>query len=829
MAQISGLGDPFLVLDRFGVPNLARFAKTPVSRLSFSGITPHIWENCKAEMMRWIIRIFVALVACVVVAVALLFMLPADRIGQLASDQLERQTGRTLTLSGDFSPTLFPTLGVKTGAITVSNADWATEPLMVTAKGASVGVNLSALIGGTVEIETFELLSPVVHLERAEDGRVNWDLSTGATAATEGTSATTTAATTTSATPSLELGRIEDGQVIFSDRSAGTTHTLSGINGTVSLPKGETKAVADLSAAVDGRIGAVAATLDNWPALLGEGISPVDGTFSFGDDSVALKGMVGLGDPVPTIDAAITAQMADPAKTLASLGLAAPTQLTALSDVALEGKLLLSKAGVFVETALNGTYGSGPLAGKLTLTGDDGWLDTPEFATDLSLSLGGMGDLGFKGRAGQGSPNLLSGDVTARFSDLRGVMKIAGVDAGTPAGTFQTAKVSGNLRVAASGQTRLKDAQITLDQNTVSGEIVFKPADRPLIEAALSAGKLDLKAYTADTSGGSSGSSGATASGWSKEPIRLQGLDAVDADVTLTAAGIDLGVSALGKTDVTAKLRNGVLTLNLREVRAFQGALSGTISLRGGNTVAFDTNLTARDVQLEPLLGQLLEMDRLSGAGTTHLALNGSGGSLDQIMTSLSGKGDVTFGNGAIKGIDLAAMMRNLQSAFGGFEGATEFTSLDGTFSMEKGVLQNVDLSLISPLFKAAGKGSVDIGGQAMNYVVTPTRLSKDAEFSVPVIITGPWDNLKFRPDLDKLLNLLLDGKLKDNADVQKAKEKLENVKNKLKDPEAALKAKLQKELAKKNATAEQPKSLEETAKDKLEDEVGNALRKLFD
>lgn len=777
-------------------------------------------------MMRWIIRIFVALVACVIVAVGLLFMLPADRIGQLASDQLEKQTGRTLTLSGNFSPTIFPTLGVKTGAITISNADWATEPLMVTADSASVGVNLSALIGGTVEIETFELLSPVVHLERAKDGRVNWDLSTGAPAATGGTSDTTTA----SATPSLELGRIEDGQVIFSDRSAGTTHTLSGINGTVSLPKGETKAVVDLSATFDGRVGAVAATLDNWPALLGEGISPVDGTFSFGDDSVALKGMVGLGDPVPTIDAAITAQMADPAGSLAGLGLAVPTQLAALSDVALEGKLLLSKAGVFVETALNGTYGSGPLVGKLTLTGDDGWLDTPEFATDLSLSLGGLGDLGFKGRAGQGNPNLLSGDVNARFSDLRGVMKIAGVDAGTPAGTFQTAKVSGNLRVAASGQTRLKDAQITLDQNTVSGEIVIKPANRPLIEAALSAGKLDLKAYTADNStGASTAKSGATSSGWSKEPIRLQGLDAVDADVTLTAAGIDLGVSALGKTDVTAKLRDGLLALTLREVRAFQGALSGTINLRGGNAVTFDTNITARDVQLEPLLGQLLDMDRLRGTGTTHLALNGSGGSLNQIMTSLSGKGDVTFGNGAIKGIDLAAMMRNLQSAFGGFEGATEFTSLDGTFSMEKGVLQNVDLSLISPLFKAAGKGSVDIGGQAMNYVVTPTTLSEGSEFSVPVIITGPWNNLKFRPDLDKLLNLLLDGKLKDNEDVQKAKQKLENVKNKLKDPETALKAKLQKELAKKNATAEQPKSLEETAKDKLEGEVGNALRKLFD
>ncbi|WP_157888321.1 hypothetical protein [Neptunicoccus sediminis] len=113
---------------------------------------------------------------------------------------------------------------------------------------------------------------------------------------------------------------------------------------------------------------------------------------------------------------------------------------------------------------------------------------------------------------------------------------------------------------------------------------------------------------------------------------------------------------------------------------------------------------------------------------------------------------------------------------------------------------------------------------------MTPTRLSEDAEFSVPVMITGPWQNLKFRPDLDKLLNLLLDGKLKDNADVQRAQEKLKEVKEKLKDPEEALKAKLRKELEQRNAEEDEAaKSLEEQARDKLEDEVGRALRKLFD
>lgn len=780
--------------------------------------------------MRWIVRIGIALVALVVVAVGLLFMLPTDHIGQLASDQLKKQTGRTLTLAGDFSPTLYPTLGVKTGRITLSNADWATEPVMVAADGATVGVNLMALIGGEVEIEKLELISPIVNLEKATDGRVNWDLSQGQADA----NTTSASSSSNSSRPSLDLGSITNGQVIYTDRAAGTSMNITEINGTVSLPTGAASATVDISAKVDGRLGQVKGTIADVQALTSKTATTVDGSITVADATVGMKGTVQLTDALPIVNADFTANVPDPAATARSFAIAMPAQAQTLKALSANGTLRMSAAGVTANATSDATLNGQKANVTLAVTSSGDWMTTPEFEGDIAVNIGGIGTLSYNGRFGQGAENFADGDLATNITNLRGAMALMDVDPGTPAGTLQTASASGTFALTPAGKYRLRKATLKVDQNTLTGAISITPKDpRPLLLAQLNAGQLDISAYTADTSSGAASSSTAPSNGstgWSKEPIALKGLDAIDADVDLRAQGIDLGVSQLGTTDVTAKLNNGLLTLDLRDVRIFRGAMAGKINVRGGNAVAFDSNVTANGVQLEPLLGQLLDMDRLTGSGNTTLALSGRGQSLDQIMSSLSGNGSVKFTDGVIKGIDLAAMMRNLKSAFGGFDSATEFASLDGTFSMEQGVLQNVDLSLLSPLFKATGKGSVDIGGQAMNYVVTPTRLSDDAEFSVPVTITGPWQDLKFRPDLDKLINLLLNSKLKDSEEAQKIKKQLDDAKAKLKNPEDEIKNKLQEELSRKTNTEQtEQKSFEDQAKEKIENEIGNALKKLFD
>ncbi|WGI21185.1 AsmA family protein [Amylibacter sp. IMCC11727] len=782
--------------------------------------------------MRWIVRICVALVALVVVAVGLLFMLPTDRIGQLASDQLKKQTGRTLTLAGDFSPTLYPTLGVKTGRMTISNADWASEPVMIAADGAAVGVNLMALLGGEVEIEKLELISPVVYLEKAKDGRVNWDLSNGTASDASATPSSGSNGSSGSATPTLELGQISDGQVVYTDRAAGSTVNVTGISGTISLPKASSNAMVDLTATIDGRTASVQGTISDLSAFAAQKSTTINGSVSMGDATIGLNGIAQMTDALPMVDAAFTADIPDLIAVAKSAGIQLPAQANNLKNLVGAGQVRMNDAGLSLNANTAAQYGGKNTDVKIAVLSDGNWLDTMEFEGDLSLKIAGIGSASYNGRFGQGAENFADGDFAANFSDLRGAMQMLDVDAGMPKGTFQSASMSGTFALTPAGKYRLRKAKLRLDENTLTGAISITPKDpRPLLLAQLNGGKLDFSAYTADKSSGaragsgSGSSAGASSSGWSKDPITLKGLDAIDANVDLRAAGINLGVSQLGKTDVKAKLTNGLLTLTLRDVRAFQGAMVGEINVRGGNTVAFDTDIRANGVQLEPLLGQLLGMDRLGGSGNTTLALRGRGQSLDQIMTSLSGNGSVKFTNGVIKGIDLAGMMRNLKSAFGGFKGATEFSTLDGTFSMDNGVLKNVDLSLISPLFKAGGKGSVDIGGQAMNYVVTPTSLSEDAEFSVPVTITGPWQNLKFRPDLDKLLNLLLQKELKESEEAKKLKKKLDEAKAKLKNPEEEVKKKLKKELSSETDT----RSFEDQAKDKLKEEVGNALKKLFD
>ncbi len=94
--------------------------------------------------MKIIGRIIWALLLTVVVTVVLLLFLPADRIARLAAEQIQAQTGRDVSITGDVSMTLWPVLGVSAGEIEVGNADWARQGSMLTARNAAIGIDAMA-------------------------------------------------------------------------------------------------------------------------------------------------------------------------------------------------------------------------------------------------------------------------------------------------------------------------------------------------------------------------------------------------------------------------------------------------------------------------------------------------------------------------------------------------------------------------------------------------------------------------------------------------------------------------------------------------------------
>jgi|GEM_PF-1521506 len=759
--------------------------------------------------MRWIFRIVMVLVVLVIGAVGLVFLLPADKIGDLASAQLEKATGRKLTLSGEFKPTIYPVLGVKTGPLTISNADWANEPNMISAKGASVGVGLSALLGGDLEVKRLILDEPIVHLERRADGVANWELS-GDTSKTETASENSNDDGASSGAFFLEKGAVINGQLTFIDGIANEAHILDNISVDFSLPKSG-KAFLEGTAVWEGQDMNILADIADLQGLLTGDGSSVNGNIALAGLNVGLNAQVQLPqDGAPLVDGQYMVQLPDPTALVNLLGATLPAELKTVKDFDLNGQVQMTQTGLLLDgdgvMSLNGRG----LKADYKVTGPENWAETLRVQADVNVVGADAFTLAWSGLV-NGTTGNADGTIDFNASSLPNTMALAGQEVGFPNGTGRTARMKGTVRVR-DGKNQLNDAVIALDQNTFNGNVELFFDRRPYIAANLTAGALDFSAFTADdgSTGGSGSDSSSSGSEWSKDPIRITGLDAIDANVSLKAKSINLGVAELGRTDVNARLRGGALALTLNDVRAYQGAVAGSVNFSGGNAVKFSSNIKATGVQLEPFLGRFLDLRRLTGSGNTTLKLSGTGGSLHQIMHSLSGNGSVRVDKGSFKGIDLAAMMRNLKQAFGGFEGATEFSSLTGTFTMKQGVLQNVDMSLISPLFKAEGKGRINVGDQNMTYTVTPSALPEDAKFSVPVEISGPWSNLSFKPDLTGLVDLFTKGRLEEEKLKLKARE------DELKEEAKA------KVLDKLNIQSGS------STEDKLKKEVGNALKGLF-
>ncbi|KAE9630501.1 AsmA family protein [Parasedimentitalea maritima] len=133
--------------------------------------------------MRLLFRIFVALCMTVIVVIGALLLLPGEKFAELAADQLEAQTGRRMQVQGEVAFSVWPVLGIRTGAVTLSNADWAGPEPMLMAEGLSVGVSALDLLGGDIRITSVTATAPHLNLATNANGQGNWVLASSATTA----------------------------------------------------------------------------------------------------------------------------------------------------------------------------------------------------------------------------------------------------------------------------------------------------------------------------------------------------------------------------------------------------------------------------------------------------------------------------------------------------------------------------------------------------------------------------------------------------------------------------------------------------------------------
>lgn len=293
---------------------------------------------------------------------------------------------------------------------------------------------------------------------------------------------------------------------------------------------------------------------------------------------------------------------------------------------------------------------------------------------------------------------------------------------------------------------------------------------RPLITANLTTGDLPLAALAAPaaagqpgkTGGGSGNGSGAAASGgerWSRKPIDLAALRAVDAEVTLNAAAILADRLRLTKAQVEAGLKDGLLDLRRFTAEAYGGSfsLTGQADAReaAGQGLAVTAAVDASKVDLKGLLGDLADSDRFSGPVSLQGAFDTRGVSQAALVSALAGTatldGSVTVAAkveeqaGALVLDILGQKVREVRGLtdsttmlFGAFAGAP--AQVDGTFVIQKGIARSDDLKVRGRDAVALTKGSADLPAWRLDSL---TEVFRDADPETPYLtarLRGPLD-----------------------------------------------------------------------------------------
>jgi len=365
--------------------------------------------------------------------------------------------------------------------------------------------------------------------------------------------------------------------------------------------------------------------------------------------------------------------------------------------------------------------------------------------------------IGFDGHVARVPTFRIEGTLAADTESLRNTLVWAGLKP-LPGGGFGRFALKSHLNMV-GGTVALTSVNVEMDGNRAEGVMAFTTEGPTVLQGTLAADELDLTPFlstlhvlrTAERD-------------WSPVPIMLDGLTGLDLDLRVSARRISLGTAVLGRTAVAANLRDSALTIAIGESQAFGGLLTGFISIakapQGG---LLKSQLQFANVDLESCLGELFGTRRLEGKGTLALAVEASGDSILALTHTLSGSATLSSQQGALVGYNVEQLLRRLESrplaARNEFRtGRTPFEKLNVSIKVVHGMGQVEEVRLDGAAVRLGMAGSVsipsrdfDLKGKA-SLIPAGATADTPADFELPFVVQGPWDNPVMLPDTELLL-----------------------------------------------------------------------------
>ncbi len=352
---------------------------------------------------------------------------------------------------------------------------------------------------------------------------------------------------------------------------------------------------------------------------------------------------------------------------------------------------------------------------------------------------------------------------------------------------------------------RVSNGTLTLDDSTLTFSARASDLSKPDLDVDMAVDTINLDRYLppkksptppAETVKSPPESPAAVRAGIDYAPLRKLAID-----VTLKIKSLVAQKAQLQAVQMTLRGKNGRFNLDPLSLDLYQG----TIVSRADLDVTTDTpriNLTvdAEKIASGALIADVLEKKIIQGQVTATMGITLAGDTPEAIKKSLNGRGNLKFTDGAIIGIDIPGMVRNLKASFGRGEQPatpprTDFAELMLPFTITSGRVDATGATLSSPLLRVMAKGTADLVTETLNMRVEPKFVStltgqgdtqERSGLTVPVLITGTLDKPIFSPDLksmvqsivpdqEALKSLIKDGKI-DKEAIQKTGENIKQL-----------------------------------------------------
>jgi len=680
------------------------------------------------KLIRILAYLVGALALLIIVAAVVVPMVidPNDYKDDIAA-AVEAKTGRTLAIEGDIGLSVFPWLAVEIGPTRLSNAPGFSNRPFAAVNKVSVRIKLLPLLHKQVEMGTVVLDGLQLSLETRADGKTNWaDLA--AHEAEQAKPAPEAApgepASGRLALAGLAIGgvRISDANVLWDDKKQGARYQVEGL----SLRTGAIEPGATV------------------PVELGMQLDvsepPVKGPVNF-------SGEVSLSEDSQTIR------------------LAKSELTTDLKGEGLPGGALKSRLGFDSVVHL-----------------DSGELDMPKLVVDLlGLTLEGT----VQGKQLFNAP-AVNADLKIKEFVPRELIEALGQPLPVVSDATVLGKADASLKLAATADSaRVSDLRLRLDESSIDGNLSVANFAMPAIRFDLHLDQIDVDRYLPPQTGEPAVPvTPTTAAAAGAQMFPVDTLRALDVDGSLK---IDrLKAYQLNSTDIVMKLvaKGGQIRVHPAQANMYEGSYNGDLNLDvRGKQPKISMNEKLAGVQVGPLLKDMTGKDTLSGATRGSAVLATSGQTPESLKKNLNGTLDFAFTDGAVKGFNLAAMLRKAQAQLKGQpvpteEGPdqTDFSELSGTATVTNGVISNRDLMAKSPLLRVEGTGDVDLPAESLDYLLTAKivgslkgqggkELDDLKGVSVPVQISGTFAEPKYQVRLDKVLKDTTEKKVKEKIE----------------------------------------------------------------